>query len=161
MTSISGTKLSAAMNDPAATPRSRTTEGSPRAARQVPRGSSPSTAGTSSAAPSAAGTRENHRRSWPAYWSRPAPTEIPSARRMRRRSKAGGGTEGSAGPAAFRRMAGSARASGGTTRTGMAMKTQRQPRCSVTVPAASGPTTEGMTQLAAKAAMIEGRSRSG
>ena len=43
----------------------------------------------------------------------------------------------------------------------MAMKTQRQPRCSVTAPAARGPTTEGITQLAAKAAMIEGRSRSG
>ncbi len=33
VTSISGTKDSAAMNDPAATPRSSTTEGSPRAAR--------------------------------------------------------------------------------------------------------------------------------
>ena len=43
----------------------------------------------------------------------------------------------------------------------MPMKTQRQPSCSVTVPAASGPTTEGTTQLAANAAMIEGRSRSG
>lgn len=45
VTSISGTKDSAAMNDPAATPRNSTTDGSPRAARYVPRGSRPSTAG--------------------------------------------------------------------------------------------------------------------
>ncbi|CAM5595830.1 hypothetical protein SMICM304S_07372 [Streptomyces microflavus] len=43
----------------------------------------------------------------------------------------------------------------------MPTKTQRQPRCSVTVPAASGPTTDGITQLAAKAAMMAGRMRSG
>ncbi len=43
----------------------------------------------------------------------------------------------------------------------MPRNTQRQPSCSVTAPEASGPTTEGTTQLAAKAAMIEGRSRSG
>lgn len=43
----------------------------------------------------------------------------------------------------------------------MPTKTQRQPRCSVTLPAASGPTTEGITQLAANAARIAGRRRSG
>lgn len=41
------------------------------------------------------------------------------------------------------------------------MNTHRHPRCSVTAPEASGPTTEGTTQLAAKAAMIAGRRRSG
>ena len=61
----------------------------------------------------------------------------------------------------MRRIAGSARASGKTTSTGIPTNTQRQPRCSVTLPEASGPTTDGTTQLAAKAAMIAGRIRSG
>ncbi len=160
VTSISGTKLSAAMNEPAATPRSSTTAGSPRRARYVPRGSSPSTAGTSSPAPTAPGTSDSHRRSWAAYWSSPAPTEIPSASRIRRRSNATGGASGSTGPDALRRIAGSATASGTTTSTGIPRNTQRHPRCSVTVPEASGPTIDGTTQLAAKAAMIAGRSRS-
>lgn len=43
----------------------------------------------------------------------------------------------------------------------MPTKTQRQPRCSVTLPAASGPTMDGITQLAANPAMIAGRSGSG
>ncbi len=43
----------------------------------------------------------------------------------------------------------------------MPTKTQRQPRCSVTVPDTSGPTTEGTTQLAANAARIAGWSRAG
>lgn len=43
----------------------------------------------------------------------------------------------------------------------MPMKTQRHPRCSVTLPAASGPTTDGITQLAANAARIDGCSRFG
>lgn len=80
---------------------------------------------------------------------------------MRRRSYGSTGAAGSAGPDARRRIAGSASASGNTTRTGMPMKTHRHPRCSVTLPAASGPTTDGITQLAANAAMIDGRRRSG
>ncbi len=87
VTSISGTNDSAAMKDPAATPRSSTTEGSPRAARYVPFGNSPSTAGTRRASPAAPGRSESGRRSWAAYWSRPAPREMPRARRMRRRSR--------------------------------------------------------------------------
>ncbi len=161
VTSISGTKDSAAMNDPAATPRSRTTEGSPRAARTVPVGRSPRTAGTSRAAPAAAGRRANQFSSCPAYWSSPAPAEIPRASRMRRRSYGSAAAAGSAGPEAVRLIAGRARASGITMRAGMPTKTQRHPRCSVTVPEASGPTTEGITQLAAKAARIAGRMRSG
>lgn len=43
----------------------------------------------------------------------------------------------------------------------MARKTQRQPNCSVTVPATSGPTITGTTQAAENDAMIDGRSRSG
>ena len=43
----------------------------------------------------------------------------------------------------------------------MARNTQRQPSCSVTVPDTSGPTIDGTTQDAAKAAITEGRSRSG
>ncbi|CAM5733931.1 hypothetical protein SALBM311S_11265 [Streptomyces alboniger] len=65
------------------------------------------------------------------------------------------------GPAARRRICGSASASGNTTSTGIPTNTQRQPRCSVTAPAASGPTIDGTTQLAAKAAMMAGRNRSG
>ena len=65
------------MKDPAATPRSSTTEGSPRAARQVPRGSSRSTAGTSSAQPRGGGhARRAGRRSWAAYCRSPAPREM-------------------------------------------------------------------------------------
>lgn len=45
------------MNDPAATPRNNTTDGSPRAARYVPRGNNPSTAGTSSATPADSGEK--------------------------------------------------------------------------------------------------------
>ena len=43
----------------------------------------------------------------------------------------------------------------------MPTNTHRQPNCSVTVPAASGPTIDGSTQLAANAAMMAGRNRSG
>ncbi len=164
VTSISGTKDSAAMNDPAATPRNSTTDGSPRAARYVPRGSSPSAAGTRSAAPATPGTRESHRRSWAAYCKSPAPREIPRASRIRRRSKEAPrpeSAEPSAGPPARRRICGSASASGNTTSTGIPTNTQRQPRCSVTAPDAKGPTIDGTTQLAANAAMIAGRSRSG
>lgn len=106
------------------------------------------------------GTSDSHRRSWAAYWSRPAPSEIPRASRIRRRSKATGGASGSTGPDAVRRIAGSATTRGTTTSAGIPRKTHRHPRCSVTVPEASGPTIEGTTQLAAKAAMIAGRSRS-
>ncbi|CAM5711979.1 hypothetical protein SGLAM104S_00356 [Streptomyces glaucescens] len=80
---------------------------------------------------------------------------------MRRPSKEASRSEPSTGPDARRRICGSASASGSTTRTGMPRNTQRQPRCSVTAPEASGPTTDGTTQLAANAAMIAGRSRSG
>ncbi len=79
---------------------------------------------------------------------------------MRRRSK-DFGTASPTGPAARRRICGSASASGRTTSTGIPTNTHRQPSCSVTVPAASGPTIDGTTQLAANAAMIAGRSRSG
>jgi hypothetical protein len=84
---------------------------------------------------------------------------MPSASRIRRRSK-GAATVPSVGPDARRRICGSASASGRTTSTGIPTNTQRQPRCSVTAPEASGPTTDGITQLAANAAMIDGRSRS-
>ncbi|CAM4006473.1 hypothetical protein STAL104432_31495 [Streptomyces albus] len=43
----------------------------------------------------------------------------------------------------------------------MPRKTQRQPRCSVTVPEISGPTMEGTTQEAAKDAITVGRRCSG
>ncbi|CAM5452086.1 hypothetical protein STENM223S_05729 [Streptomyces tendae] len=162
VTSISGTNDSAAMNEPAATPRRRTTEGRPRAARYVPRGSRPRTAGISRATPSAPGSRDSHRRSCAAYCSRPAPKEIASASRIRRRSnEAGASAAPLTGPEASRRIWGRARASGSTTITGMPRNTQRQPRCSVTAPEASGPTMDGTTHAAANAAMIAGRSRSG
>ncbi len=80
---------------------------------------------------------------------------------MRRRSKEAGASAPPTGPEARLRICGSARASGITTSTGMPTNTQRQPRCSVTAPEASGPTIEGTTQPAANAAMIAGRSRSG
>lgn len=161
VTSISGTKDSATMNEPAAIPRSRITAGSPRAARMVPRGSSPRTAGTSRAAPASAGTRDSHLSSCPAYWSNPAPAEIPSASRMRRASRGSAAASASAGPPAIRRIAGRARPRGRRMSTGMPTKTQRHPRCSVTVPEASGPTTDGTIQAAENAAMMPGRILSG
>ncbi len=78
---------------------------------------------------------------------------------MRRRSKDGAAP--ATGPEARRFICGRASASGKTTSTGMPTNTQRQPRCSVTAPEASGPTIEGTTQLAANAATMAGRSRSG
>ncbi len=80
---------------------------------------------------------------------------------MRRPSKEAGAFPPPTAPDARARICGSASASGKTTSTGMPTNTQRQPRCSVTAPEASGPTIDGTTQPAANAAMIAGRSRSG
>ncbi len=156
VTSISGTKLSAPRNEPAATPRSSTTDGRPRAARNVPFGSSRRMPGTSRASPAAAGIRESHFRSRPAYCRSPAPAATASARRMRRRSMAAVRS-----PGGSLRSAGSMTASGSRISTGMERNTQRQLSCSVTVPATSGPTITGRTQAAEKEARIDGRSRSG
>ncbi len=165
VTSISGTNDSAAMKEPAATPRSSTTEGSPRAARQVPCGSSPRAAGTSRPTPARAGRSESHRRSCAAYCNSPAPSEMARASRSRRRpdalDSATVADAPSAGPPARRRICGRASASGSTTSTGIPMNTQRQPSCSVTAPAASGPTIDGTTHPAANAAMMAGRNGSG
>ena len=152
VTSISGTKDSAAMNEPAATPRSRTTDGSPRAARYGPRRQQPAHGGheqrgTGQRRAAGRATAGPGRRTGAA----PRPPRSPSASRMRRRSNGSAAASASAAPPAIRRIAGSARASGRRMRTGMPTNTQRHPRCSVTVPEASGPTTDGTTQAAENA----------
>ncbi len=162
VTSISGMKLSAATSAPAARPRIRTTEGSPRADRNVPRGSRRTMAGTSRTAPTAAGSSAVRSGCWPAYWSRQAPAATASAsseRRLPRMCRAPPSFPGSVRGSV--RSAGSMTASGSSIRTGMERKTQRQPRCSVTVPETSGPTITGTTQAAENDAITAGRSRSG
>ena len=124
-----------------------------RAARAAAR----ARAGTSSATPAAAGQQREP-------GADPGPRTGAARRRRRRPARAGSRRSKHLPRAAARarrvrrqlRSAGSITASGRTTSTGIPRNTQRQPSCSVTVPAASGPTIDGTTQPAANAAMIDG-----
>ena len=163
VTSISGTNNLGRDERPRGDPAHRITDGSPRAARYVPRGSSPTRParqGRDTDRPGHAGTATAGpgRRTAAA----PRPARSPSASRMRRRSKGRSGQRVSGRRPARRRICGRGSAtSGRTDEHGDADEHPAPAECSVTAPEASGPTTDGTTQLAANAAMIAGRNRSG
>ena len=153
--SASGTTDSPPNTAPASRPRSAMGAGTPGRARRVPTGSSTRSPQPVATRPSPASSPVTRDGCWPHDSIAATPRATARARRTRR------GSVRAAVPACgrvrMRPMTGRIMAEPMATNGTSPRNTQRQPRCWVSAPASSGPTSEGRTQAVEMAVKIFGR----
>jgi hypothetical protein len=153
---VNGTSDSTEKKAPASNPRKPTTAGTPRRSATVPRGSSARSPSASTTSPPASAGARGQSRSCSDHCTAATPSAVATAA-TRRPGRAG---PGSAGRRSRRRVGTSAATAAATSGTNP-RNTHRQPGPSASVPATTGPTSDGITQAAEIAPNAVGRNRSG